>query len=85
MENKDKNFSTSDLALAALLSLSFPLKQVTPLTSSKVSFHFSQNADLKECLDKYLRRQCVVEPQTYFAQLKWVKTQVYAVLRGDQL
>lgn len=85
MENKDKNYSTSDLALAALLSLNFPLKGVTPLTTSKVVFHFSLTDDLQECIDKYLHRQCVVEPQTYFSQLKWVKTQVYSVLRGDQL
>lgn len=85
MEYKDKEYNTSDLALAALLSLSFPIEKVVPISTSKVSFLFSHTAELKMLVDKYLQRKTIVEPQTYFAQIKWVKTQVYSVLRGDLL
>ena len=74
----NNSFKTSDLALAATLSLCRPIKALERINSHKVYFIFKKDRELNELLKKYWKRELKVEPQEYFNQLKMIKTRIYA-------
>jgi len=77
---KQKNiYRTSDLALAATISISYPIQAIDRVTNfSKAYFLFRRAKELEQLIEKYWRQELRVEPQAYFNQLKIIKARLYA-------
>lgn len=71
-------FSTSDLALATILSLYYPIDSIDRTNPHKALFLFKREEELDGLVESYWRKQLQVEPQTYFNQLKVIKSRLYA-------
>ncbi len=80
--NKDASqapfYKTSDLALTATLSLYFPIRTIDRGNPGKVVFLFDLTDDLNAFINRFWRGEITVEPQTFFNQLKTIKTRIYA-------
>ena len=75
---KENNFyCTSDLNLAAVLSLDVPIEQVDKQNPAKVQFLFAESRQLRQLVDDYWKGQLRVEPKAFFNQLKNIKTRIY--------
>lgn len=70
-------YSTSDLPLAATISLWFPLDLVDKGNPSRALFLFKRETDLDKLIERFWRGEVLVEPKTYFAQLKNIKSRIY--------
>ena len=74
----DKDFyRTTDLALAAVLSLSYPLDAIDRL-SRKSQFIFKREEGLDQLIENYWRGQVQVEPKAYFQELRVIKARLYS-------
>lgn len=73
----EKYYSTSDLAIAACLSLFVLLEDVDNSDVKKTIFIFKQSNELKELLSKYWAGQLKVDPLAYFNELKRLKSIIY--------
>ena len=73
----DSDYHTSSLALATALSTYGHVYTIIFSTSPRAEFIFPYVPDLEELIDKYHRRELVVEPQTYFDHLKAIKSRLY--------
>lgn len=77
--SKNKNqFSTSDLNLAAVISLSFPMQEINRGNPRKVQFIFEENKEIEELIKKYWNKELKVEPQEYSNQLRLIKNRIYS-------
>lgn len=76
--NKDKYYQTTDIALATIISLSFPLVRITPQSNSKSLFVFERSKELERLIEDYWSGTLKIEPKTYFNQLKQIKTRLYS-------
>lgn len=72
------SYKTSDLALAATLSLFHPIESVDKSQPQRVVFVFKRSHELDELVESYWGGSLSVEPQRYFSQLKNIKTRIYA-------
>lgn len=71
-------FRTSDLALAAALSvLGFAIKDIEKVQISRAVFIFSDSTDCRKMVDLYWRGELSVNPQSYFNELKSLKSRIY--------
>ena len=71
-------YKTSDLGLAAAISLSFPtLSLIREKESNKVNFTFEYDRKILDLAMQYWNGQLTVNPQRYFQQLKMLKTRIY--------
>lgn len=75
--NSDNNYSTSDLSLAAAISLWFPVEEINRNDPNKAIFFFRRNKGLDECVEAFWRRELKVDPLTYFNQLKFIKSRIH--------
>lgn len=74
----DKDFyRTTDLALAAVLSLSFPIEAIDR-QSRKAQFIFKRENGLDQLIENYWRGGLKVEPQAYFQELRVIKARLYS-------
>lgn len=71
-------YKTSDLALAATLSLRFPIRTIDRGNPGKVIFLFELTDELDVFVNRFWRNEVSVEPQAFFNQLKNIKTRIYA-------
>lgn len=77
--NSRKNlFVSSDLALAATISIYFPIVVIDKQDPRKAQFVFDRSKNLSELVDKYWKKELLVEPRTYFDQLKALKNRLYS-------
>jgi hypothetical protein len=74
---KNSYYKTSDLALAATISLWYSLDRVDHTNPHKVKFQFLRNKQLDELIESFWKRALRVEPLAYFNQLKILKGQIY--------
>lgn len=74
----NKYYQTSDIALATIISLSFPLVHITPQSSGKSLFVFERNKEMEKLIEDYWSGNLKIEPKTYFNQLKTIKTRLYS-------
>lgn len=72
------SYKTSDLALVATISLFHPIESVDKSHPQRVVFVFKRSKDLGELIESYWSGNLKIEPQRYFAQLKNIKTRIYA-------
>ena len=74
----DNNISTvSDLALAAVLHLYFPVIHIYRDDDKKVYFIFEKSDKLKEITEKYWIGKIKVIPKDYYASLKTLKSMIH--------
>ena len=76
--NTNNYYSTSDLALAAAVSLWYPIDAIDRQNPHKATFLFKRDEKFDELLEVYWKRELKVEPQTYFNQLKAIKARLYS-------
>lgn len=71
-------FISSDLALVTAISLFYPFEKIDKQNPRKAQFIFIRNNQLDELVEKYWKKELLVEPRQYFDQLKAIKTQLYS-------
>jgi len=70
-------FSSSDLPLVTTISLWLPIDSIDKANPNRALFLFKRDQELDQLLEKFWRRELRVEPQAYFAQLKFIKSRLY--------
>lgn len=75
---KTDYYSTSDLGLATVISLSHPLQQIDRQNANKSLFIFKRSNDLEKLVKDYWEGMLEIEPKVYFNQLKTLKTRLYS-------
>lgn len=76
---KQELYTTTDLALSAMISLYYPLDSVDWTEDPhKAKFLFKKDEQLDQLVASYWRGELRVNPQTYFTALKNIKAQLYA-------
>jgi hypothetical protein len=73
----DDYYSTSDLNLACVISLYFPLWVVDRTIPSKAEFIFKREEGLDKLVESFWRREIRIEPQAYFNQLRILKARLH--------
>ena len=71
-------YQTSDLSLAATLSLWCPIEDIDRSNPRKALFIFQNTEQLQKLVDEYYRNEIKISPQVYFNQLRAVKARLYA-------
>jgi len=75
---KEKDFyRTSDLALAATISLFYPIEAIDKQNPRKAYFIFKREEGLDKLIEKYWRGELRVEPKMFFNQLRVLKARLY--------
>ena len=79
VEQKDTQnvFVSSDLALAAVVSIYFTIVIIDKENPRKAQFVFNRSKNLSDLVDKYWKKELLVEPRQYFDQLKALKARLY--------
>jgi hypothetical protein len=70
-------YTTSDLSLAAAISLWYPLESIDKRIPSKAQFLFKRDEQLDQLIESYWRGELRVSPQAYFNQLRVIKARLY--------
>lgn len=70
-------YATSDLALAATLSLFYPVDSIDRQNPQKALFLFKKDESLEQLIEAYWKGEIKVNPSTYFNQLKIIKARLY--------
>ena len=73
----EKLFSTSDLSLAATISLQYPIESLDKTNPRRVLFIFKNSKQIEKLVDSYQRNELEVEPLSFFNQLKNIKSRIY--------
>lgn len=63
-------YSTSDLGLATVISLSYPLDCIERLSDRKMAFVFKREEGLDQLVETFWRREVRVEPLQFLEQRK---------------
>lgn len=61
----DEYYTTPDLNLATVISLSFPLDSIERLSDRKKAFVFKREVGLDQLIETFWRRETKVEPNQY--------------------
>lgn len=75
--NINDYYSTSDLALAAALSLFCIIDSIDRQNPHKAFFLFKKDKNLEELVEAYWKGEIKVNPSAYFNQLKIIKARLY--------
>jgi len=75
--NINNYYSTSDLALAAAISLYYPLEVVDRTNPHKAQFLFKRDEQLNQFIESYWKSAITIEPKAYFNQLRIIKSRLY--------
>ena len=71
-------YQTSDLALAAVIALWYPLEAIDRTQNPhKALFLFKRDEQLDQCVDSYWRGELKINPMEYFNSLKNIKARLY--------
>lgn len=76
--NETDFYKTSDLPLAVVLSLYYPLEAIDRTNPRRAFFIFKRSPELDELIEKYYRRELKVDPATFFERLSFLKSRLYA-------
>ena len=71
-------YLTSDLSLAATLSLFFPLVEIDKSNSRKAVFLFQRSSELENLVESYFQNTIKVVPRSYYNQLREIKDSLYS-------
>ena len=78
MKLDENSYKTSDLTLAATLSLHFPIISIDRSSSRKVFFVFYRSSELDQYIERFWRSEITIEPQIFANQVKNLKTRLYS-------
>jgi hypothetical protein len=71
-------FKTSDLALATAISvLGIAIEAMQQTDGERMNFIFAKSEKVQDIVNRFWRGELLVEPQSYFNQLKVLKTRIY--------
>ena len=73
----EKEYKTSDLALAAVISLWVSIDRLEKVDTRKVNFVFPNTEQLQKIVDGFWKKKLQVEPQDYFAAMKQLKNMIF--------
>lgn len=76
LQEKD-DFRTADLALATVISLSYPIDAIDRQNRQKSTFIFKRQEGLDQLIEGYWRGELRIDPQRFFTQLRAVKARLY--------
>jgi len=74
--NTTNLFTTSDLALATTISLSFPIKIIDRTDSNRVEFIFDNSTELSKLIEAFWKNELSIEPKQFFNQLRILKARI---------
>ena len=78
MKNNEEYLYVSDLTLASIISLTFPIVTLDRSNPPRISFLFLHTPALDELVARFWRKEITVEPQTFANQIKNLKTRIYS-------
>ena len=67
---QNEYYSTSDLNLATVISLSYPLDSIERLSDKKMTFVFERQEGLDELVQAFWKRETKIEPLQFSDQRK---------------
>lgn len=70
-------YQTSDLALATVISLYYPIDSIDRQNPQKIQFNFIRNQELDQLIENYWHGELKINPQVYFNQLKTLKSRIH--------
>jgi len=70
-------YRTSDLALATVISLFYPIEAIDKQDTRRAYFIFKREEGLDELIEKYWRGELRVEPKMFFNQIRVLKVRLY--------
>ena len=76
-------YSTTDLSLAAYLSLGLPVLDLNRADPRRVAFEFEDTPDLRSAITSFNSGKSVVEPKKYFNALRDLKNRLYATTTAN--
>jgi len=65
MEINENFYTTPDLNLATVISLSYPLDSIERLSDRKMAFVFKREEGLDQLIESFWKRGLMVEPNQY--------------------
>lgn len=74
---KRQCFETNDLSIATTLSLFFPIENIDKTNPRKALFIFDRRKELDDLIDRYWKKELLIEPRAYFDNLKALKARIY--------
>lgn len=75
--NQESHYKTTDLSLAAYLSLKFPIIELDKSNPKKAMFYFESSPALEKRVEFFWKGMARVEPKKYSSQVRNLKTQLY--------
>ena len=69
-------YSTSDLALAAVIAIYYPIKSINK-ENPKVYFVFQKDKNFDLLVERYWHGDLRIEPKQFFSSIKILKTRIY--------
>ncbi len=76
-QDKDNIYKTSDLALAAAISLFYPIKSMNKENPKKVVFIFLKDRNFDLYIERFYKGELKEDLQLYFQHLKLIKNRIY--------
>jgi len=74
----DKYYKTNDLALATALQVVYePARSIDKTNRSQPEFIFRNSKKLQDYVNKFWRKELLVDPLSYSNELKNIKTRIY--------
>ena len=72
------NYQTSDLSLAAVISMFLQIEHIDRSNPRRAVFVFQREDGLDSIIEGYWSGELKVSPREYFVQLKYLKSRLYA-------
>lgn len=77
MKNNQDYYKTFDLSLVTTISLFLPIEDINKQNPRRAEFIFQRTKELEKLIDKYWKKELLVEPRDFFDQLKALKGRIY--------
>jgi hypothetical protein len=78
MEDYKTHLITSDLCLASVISMNFPLESLDKTDKRKIKFIFKRSKELDLMVEMYTYGKLKIEPRLFFNQIKELKNRLYS-------
>ena len=76
-------FSTSDLALVAFLSTSYPIQHIDTTNLRSIVFIFEKDSEFDLLTERYWRGESRIEPVSFSQNLKVLKSRIHNLKNQD--
>lgn len=75
--SKESLYSTTDMALAAAISIFYPIEIINKNNPKRVVFIFKKDKHFDLFIANYWKGKLKIDPQKYFQNLKLLKSRIY--------